>query len=209
MAANSRIGSLENWERQFPLRFVRWEMVPDSGGAGRRRGGLAGRLEVEVLQNALVTAAATHHIVPAGGIFGGQDGAPHAFYLTRDGVTRTVQQHFGLPSPSKFSNLPLQAGDLYRLETGGGGGYGAPWEREVEKVEEDVLEGFVSPGQAREHYGVAIDPSTGRADAADTAALRRRLSSAASWATSGPAGVGPELPPPALRQESRKSEVGD
>lgn len=173
MGFNGRIASLEMLERQFPVRFHGWEMMTDSGGAGTYRGGLAGRLEVELLTDALVTAAATRHIVPGRGIFGGRDGAIHAFRVTRDGTTRTMQEMFDLPSPSKFTNLPLLAGDRFTWETGGGGGYGPAHDRDPARVEADVRAGLVSIPKARDEYGVDIDPATGAHDREATRTLRQ------------------------------------
>ena len=73
--------------------------------------------------------------------------------------------------PALSDGTMLKKGDILRMETGGGGGYGHPFDRAVETVLEDVLGGFVSPEAAREHYGVTI---RGRSvDEAETAALRR------------------------------------
>jgi N-methylhydantoinase B len=57
----------------------------------------------------------------------------------------------------KTENCPLQAGDRVRMSTGGGGGYGDPRERPVERVKQDVVRGFVSRQSAHDDYGVAID----------------------------------------------------
>ena len=172
MGFNGKIASLEMLERQFPVRFHAWEMMTDSGGAGRYRGGLAGRLEFELLTDALVTAASTRHIVPGRGIFGGRDGAVHALRVTRDGTTQTMKEMFGLPAPSKFTNIPLLAGDRFTWETGGGGGYGPPHDRDLARVESDVREGLVSIEKARDEYGVGIDPATGAVDQEATRTLR-------------------------------------
>ena len=65
----------------------------------------------------------------------------------------------------------LNNGDVVRVETGGGGGWGDPWEREVERVLSDVLGGFISVGAARDDYGVAIG-ADGAVDFAATYQLR-------------------------------------
>jgi len=61
------------------------------------------------------------------------------------------------------------------MDAAGGGGYGDPLEREVEAVERDVVDGYVSIGGAREHYGVVIDPKTMEIDMDATARLRESL----------------------------------
>jgi N-methylhydantoinase B len=62
----------------------------------------------------------------------------------------------------KTENCPLQAGDRVRMSTGGGGGYGDPRERPIERVKQDIIRGFVSLQSARDDYGVVVDPD-GRA----------------------------------------------
>jgi N-methylhydantoinase B len=69
-------------------------------------------------------------------------------------------------------NRPVEAGDVVRIVTGGGGGYGNPREREPALVAADVLDGFVDAAAARDVYGVAVDPETGEVDEAATARLR-------------------------------------
>jgi N-methylhydantoinase B len=66
----------------------------------------------------------------------------------------------------------LKASDAFRIRSGGGGGYGAPFERAAELVLEDVRQGYVSIAAAAEHYGVVIDPKTLKIDWAATEKLR-------------------------------------
>ena len=185
---NCRFSSLEIWEREFPALFTRWEMATDSGGDGKFRGGLASRQEFELLGDALYSAAATRHILPPRGIFGGGDAHCHSFHLTRNGKRTTLQEAFGLPSPSKFANVTLKKGDVFAVESGGGGGYGDPLDRDVSMVEMDVLEGYVSLEKARDVYGVSIDPATLKADPRETADLRRKLAAGRRKSTKAAAG---------------------
>ena len=77
----------------------------------------------------------------------------------------------------------LKAGDAFRISSGGGGGYGSPFERPVEDVREDVRQGYVSAKAARERYGVVVDPQTFAVDEVATERLRsevRQRKSAAS-----------------------------
>ena len=175
---NSRIPSLELWEREYPVLFHGYEAAQDSGGPGRQRGGLAGYQEFLLMEDALFSAASTRHILKPKGIFGGGGGAVHAFLRMDDGNRRTIQELFDLPSPSKFSNLSMKKGGVFACASGGGGGYGDPLDRDVEKVELDVLEGYVSHEGARRDYGVWIDPDTGKADRARTEDLRREMRAA-------------------------------
>ena len=66
----------------------------------------------------------------------------------------------------------LKPGDAFRISSGGGGGYGAPFERPVEDVREDVRQGYVSVKAAAELYGVVVDAETFVIDQAATDKLR-------------------------------------
>jgi N-methylhydantoinase B len=80
----------------------------------------------------------------------------------------------------------LKAGDAFRISSGGGGGYGSPFDRPVEDVREDVRQGYVSAKAARERYGVVVDPQTFAVDESATERLRvevRRPQSASSFET--------------------------
>ena len=92
---------------------------------------------------------------------------PGDAYLIRDGRTYRL--------PTKHDNLRLVLGDRIIVRTGGGGGYGPPWEREVEMVARDVARGLVSPKTARAEYGVVLGPDGLTPDAAATVALRREM----------------------------------
>ena len=70
---------------------------------------------------------------------------------------------------------PIKPGDEFRLRSGGGGGYGPPWQRDIAAVQDDVKQGYVSAKAARDLYGVAIDPETLVVDEAETARLRDAL----------------------------------
>ena len=70
--------------------------------------------------------------------------------------------------------IPLEYGDTITCLTASGGGYGDPFERDVEKVLEDVTLGLVSVERAKNVYGVVIDPATLVVDEAATAALRAK-----------------------------------
>ena len=78
--------------------------------------------------------------------------------------------------PARYSDYPLADGDIFRLETPGGGGFGAPGKRDPQRVCVDVTEGYVTPKAAREVYRVALRKSKGvyRVDQAKTKALRKR-----------------------------------
>ncbi len=172
---NCRNTPVEVFEVRFPLRTLSYGLIPDSGGPGRHRGGLGVRRDLEVLAPE-VTASAFMDRVEQGawGLFGGRAGRCAALLVRRAGDQRfrDFTDAFGTASPSKLSGVVLRAGDVVRIESAGGGGFGDPLEREPELVLADVREGFVTREAAGREYGVAIGADDG-VDLEGTAALRR------------------------------------
>lgn len=177
--SNARSESIEVWEKRYPLFFLGYEAVQDTGGPGKFRGGLGLRRTMRLEADTFITANTDRHIVPPAGVFRGNTGSLNSLTVVRDDKKQTFSDLFGFASSSKFSNAPLRRGDVMVCELGGGGGYGDSLEREPGKVEWDVKNGWVSVEQALERYGVAIDPATGRNDPALTRQkreeVRRRL----------------------------------
>jgi N-methylhydantoinase B len=166
--SNCKNESMEVWEQRYPVRFKRYELVEDSGGAGKWRGGLGVTRHLEMLRPTVLTANADRHVLPPPGFFGGRDGTVNRFSILRGSQDRTFKEWFGTPSTSKFSNMQAQVGDVLAVTQGGGGGYGDPLERAPERVASDVRDGYVSYELARRDYGVVIDPSIGQVDALAT-----------------------------------------
>jgi N-methylhydantoinase B len=155
---------VEFLEVGYPVRLRAYGIVADSGGAGRHRGGCGILREYEILAEEAVLAVRIDSVKnPPWGIAGGRSG----------GVGRVVLNP-GTPRERIIEPLSdgtrLTRGDILRIETGGGGGYGHPFDRPAEAVLEDVRGGFVTAEAARQHYGVAL--SGGAVDIAATAALR-------------------------------------
>jgi N-methylhydantoinase B len=142
--------------------------VPDSGGAGQFRGGLGIALEFQVFApDATVVARGMDRTrFQPWGVHGGHPGARMKPALVNAGTDREQ-------SIRKINFLKLSPGDRVRLETSGGGGYGDPLLRDVERVRTDVELGFVSRGAAESVYGIVFD-AKGEIDEAKTAAERRR-----------------------------------
>jgi N-methylhydantoinase B len=142
---------VEITENEKPLLFLEKQLVPDSGGAGRQRGGLGQSLAVRALAPDGITVGVrldrTAH--PPLGLFGGRSGSPAAVSVNGQAV-----------HPKK--TVRLERGDVYATQTAGGAGYGSPRERRREAVERDVEDGYVSPEAARDEYGVTLDGAPGR-----------------------------------------------
>jgi N-methylhydantoinase B/oxoprolinase/acetone carboxylase alpha subunit len=153
LMANSKNESCEAWEARYPIRYVEYRLVDDSGGAGEWRGGLGTERRIEVEVPTRLSAISGHHGIGAHGIEGAGTGLPNGFFIERGGERRSVQERYGLASPSKFANLPLEAGDVFVSTQGGGGGYGDPRARDRAAVAADVRAGYVSPDRAAELYG--------------------------------------------------------
>jgi N-methylhydantoinase B len=105
---------------------------------------------------------AGRHIHPPEGLFGGKPGAKAQFLV--NGV-----------SGNPFGLTQLKPGDVVTIDAAGGGGCGNPLEREPERVESDVMEGYVSLEKAREDYGVIINPKTMKVDEEATRKVRNTL----------------------------------
>jgi N-methylhydantoinase B len=92
-----------------------------------------------------ISSIADRQVIPPWGLDGGEPGRPNRFaVVSESGATTSLQQRFGLQTNSKFTNLPLDAGDALLVESGGGGGYGPPNERDPALVSRDVEFGYAS-----------------------------------------------------------------
>jgi len=135
----SRIGS---------MRILRYGLRQDSGGAGRRRGGLGIERVYELLAPTFITFSLERKATPPWGLWGGKDGAVNAVEITAlDGTVRHVR---------KATQHAIGKGEIVRIMTGGGGGYGPASERDGAAVARDVAEGYVSAEAARRDYGVDL-----------------------------------------------------
>lgn len=140
--SNTRIASVEIIESEFPVRCREFRLIPDSGGAGRYRGGLGFVREYEILAPEVqLSLRAGKHQKPPPGVDGGANGRPGACIVNpgTEGAKRL---------PSRYAGLRLARGDVLRLETPGGGGFGDPRERDPKMVQQDIAEGFVTEGDA-------------------------------------------------------------
>jgi N-methylhydantoinase B len=144
-------GDLKNFpieaiEARYPVRILGYGLVPDSGGAGRRRGGLAIFRDYEFFDDTThVSLWFERKFTPPWGLFGGLQGQTPSIDLERPGEDTL--------HALKCSHVIAGAGSRLRAVTGGGGGYGPPLERERALVEADLADGYVSHAAAAELYG--------------------------------------------------------
>lgn len=134
--ANSPVEMIEN---TYPVTFTHYQLKADSGGAGHTRGGLGlsreWRLDAE---QGVFAANLDRFKFPPPGANGGEPGSCGRLLLKR------AEQQDYQSLPSKVAGLSLQQGDIVRLETSGGGGYGDPQTRDTEAVKIDVDDGYIS-----------------------------------------------------------------
>jgi N-methylhydantoinase B len=147
--SNARIAPVEIIESEFPTRLLRFDLIPDSGGAGRHRGGLGLRREYLNLEDARFSIRSMKHVIPPHGCAAGRDGRAGDIVINPDSTSAKRL-------PTRYADYPLRQGDVFRLDTPGGGGFGDPFKREPESVLADVREGYVSGGAAEKDYGVAV-----------------------------------------------------
>ena len=147
-----RTQAVEEIERSLPVRIHHFRLVPDSGGPGQYRGGLAAALEFELLEG----QAEADLLVPerAIGLRGGlRGGDARALHVTLRHGTREVRE------PGR-TTIHLEAGDRLLLEGAGGGGWGIPFQRSIMRLEEDLRSGLIGPDQSRNRYGLVLKPGS-------------------------------------------------
>ena len=144
---DTRSTPMEIIEAKYPIQVLKYELIPDSGGAGQFRGGLGLSVVYKMLRGEQLSAVFVcgRCKFPAFGLFGGHDAATSEIFITRDGERG--------PCTCQAAGLPLQVGDVITVNAGGGGGYGDPALREPEAVRRDVAMGYVSETAARDLYG--------------------------------------------------------
>jgi N-methylhydantoinase B len=169
--STATIPPAEILEAAYPVIFTQWALRPDSAGAGWHRGGLGAIYEIEVLApgGADVFLLGERGKFAPFGVNGGDPGALNRFSCQTDAGNASP------PLSSKVTDVRLRQGQRLRLETPGGGGFGAPRDRDPDAVSRDVRLGYVSSKAARDIYRVATreDATT---DEAATAALRKGAS---------------------------------
>ncbi len=155
---------VEAQEAHHPIVVERFELIPDSAGPGKFRGGCGIRRDLRFLaEDGKLTNLSERQRFAPYGLFGGKSGR----------LARTVVN----PGPSERlvhgkESADFAPGDVISFEQSGAGGYGPPLERDPARVLEDVREGYVSIEHARREYGVVVDPATLTVDEAATRKAR-------------------------------------
>ncbi len=156
---------IETLEARYPIVMEAYGFTPDSGGAGRFRGGLGLVREYRILADDVVAQVRSDRSTHAPyGLFGGHSGAPSRTFLNRGDSLEAL--------PSKFT-MTLHRGAVIRHEQAGGGGNGDPYARPAELIELDLANGKITRDYAERYHGVVFEGE--RMDAASTARRRQSL----------------------------------
>lgn len=160
---------IEFAEMEFGVRVEAYALHRDSGGPGRWRGGMGIVRDLRIVADEAVIGVRMDNIrYPAFGVAGGMAGRRGRILVNpRTPGERELK-------PLSDGNV-LKKGDVVRIMTPGGGGWGSPIERPAAQVRDDVLDGFVSLDSAREDFGVVLRADDVSIDEAATSALRTQL----------------------------------
>jgi N-methylhydantoinase B len=165
-------------ETVFPIVIEQYSLRPGSAGAGKHRGGHGLIRAIRTLREANLYFLDERHRLRPWGLYGGRAAEPNDAWVIRASGEL-------LMLPSKFDAMKLNAGDMFVMRTGGGGGWGNPLERDAGTVFRDVLTGLLTAEQAREVYGVIVteDPLKLAEDA--TVDWRSRMAASSEWIDRG------------------------
>ncbi|MBI3977619.1 MAG: hydantoinase B/oxoprolinase family protein [Chloroflexi bacterium] len=173
LGANQSNQPVELVEAEQPLEIRGYGLVPDSGGAGKYRGGLALYREYRLLADeAILTVRSDRRAHPPYGLQAGAAGTP-SWNIVNPGSGQRILPTLALEA------VQLRRGDVFRHVMAGGGGCGNPLDRDPHLVLEDVLDEKLTVEYARRVYGVVVDPTTLTLDPVATERVREEL-----WARS-------------------------
>jgi len=160
---------IEALEAKYPVQVLQYTLRTDSGGAGRHRGGLGAIRAYKALNDMAINTGIDRTKCAPWGLEGGKSGLPNKVCVVKkDGTV------VNFPN-GKLSSYQLEEGDQFILYSGGGGGFGNPLERPVDKVQSDVISGYVSMEMAEKEYGVVIKPDSFEVDVKATERLREAM----------------------------------
>lgn len=197
-----RTSVMEHVEEEAPVRVWSHELMPDSAGAGKHRGGIGGVYALEAISPTVISIVGDRARGGAPGVAGGGTGMPFYAWLAESADPDHLTDPFdlrgwkplfgmldenGLPDPidGRFSEgtpfpsgkvpiMTLEPGQAVRLVIGGGGGWGDPLERSLELIQADVEDAYVTADYAARYHGAVVS-AAGEVDAAATESLRARL----------------------------------
>lgn len=161
---------VEVFEAMYPYRIGFYHLRENSAGPGTYRGGCATMVQYSpVGHKALASIFTERTKIPPFGICGGLSGAPATYVLRKkSGEERIIN--------TKISRIPLEEGDTFTIMAPGGGSYGNPFRRDLEKIAEDLRDELITPEFAKTYYGVIIDKKTGKIDKVKTRKHRENRS---------------------------------
>jgi len=164
---NTRNAPVEVIENAYPLRVIKYGLVPNSEGAGEYRGGMGITRKMLFLgSEAKLTLGSDREKISPWGLFGGSNSSPFKCLIyTEDNQCKHLNSK---------TTLSIKQGDVIELITPGGGGWGNPFERDPEKVKQDVREGLISLLRAKDIYGVVLSPINYEIDFEATKLLRSK-----------------------------------
>ncbi len=166
----SKTVPVEILEQRFPILMEEYALHEGSGGAGQQRGGFGLKYKVRLRRgSARASFVMDHGRTGPTGALGGSDGGVNRVTVERNGAIYVP------PHLSKDQDIRVEQGDSITVKTPGGGGYGDPMRREPALVARDVRRGYYTPAEAREKFGVALDPATFAIDVAATKRLRTKI----------------------------------
>lgn len=165
-------------ETVYPVMIEQYSLRPGSGGPGKHRGGYGLIRAIRALRPAKLYFLDERHKTQPWGLYGGRAAQPNDAWLVRANGEL-------VKLPSKFDDLKLEPGDMFVMRTGGGGGWGDPFERDPAIVVRDVRVGLLTIEQARDLYGVVIDGDTLELDESSTTQVRNDTEPILEWIDRG------------------------
>ena len=176
-AGGPRIGGhvsqipMEVFETRYPFFVEEYAFVTDSGGPGRFRGGLSGITVIRpVGHDCEIGGANDRCVIPPYGIFGGMPGL--------HGENKIVHRDGSETPIDRAGGEPARDGEAICFRAPGGGGYGDPLDRDLDHLQHDIDNEYVSLKSAERHYGAVVDQSTRQIDREATQARRKKLKAA-------------------------------
>ena len=149
----SKTTPVEVMEQFYPVLFEEYSLHEGSGGAGKQRGGFGVNYKIKLRRGtAKVSMVMDHGRFGPQGVLGGSDGGVNQVHVERDA------EIYIPPHLSKDQNIHVEAGNTIHVSTPGGGGYEDPFLRNPELVRHDVQRGYYTVQQARERFGVVLNP---------------------------------------------------